>query len=375
LSNSEELTAVLTDLLDPWFQSIKDPPRSQLETLQTLLKGYALTEYGKDHKASTVKNVEEFCDSFPVVDYLALTPELEKVKQGDYSAILPEPVSRWVMTRGTTGHSKVIPTTETFLSQIFACGARAIVNHALNRDQSVLESRVLNLNFPSEVYSMKEQNSEAKYGYSSGTYAKLFPSLDNAGLVPIQEEIDALGGGIGKTDWEKRFDLVFNRAKDSKVGSVMGVTPVILAFARYVRKKYRVYPKDIWKMKGLFPTSVAKIQTRYKQILQHYYGDDVPVVEMYTATEGVFGQQLNELPYIVPNYDTYFFEVRMRNGTLKTLYDLKPKEWGSLIISSVLFPRYEIGDLIESLGQGYFRVFGRKNRLTALEHILFNLFA
>jgi hypothetical protein len=374
MESSEELTAVLSDMLDPWFQSIKDPSKSQMETLHTLLKGYSLTDYGKKHKASSIKNVEEFRTSFPIVNYLTLTPEFEKLKQGNYSAIFPEPVSRWVMTRGTTGRPKIIPTTETFLSQIFACGARAIVNHALKRDQSVLELKVLNLNFPSEIYSMKVQDSETKYGYSSGTYARLFPSLDNAGLVPVQEEIDALGGGIGRIDWEKRFDLVYDLAKESKVGSVMGVTPVILEFARHVRRKYKVYPKDVWKMKGIFPTSVAKIHTRYEPVLQHYYGDNVPVVEMYAATEGVFGQQLDDLPYIVPNYDTYFFEVRMGNGNTKMLHELEPREWGSLIVSSVLFPRYEIGDLIESLGRGYFRIFGRKKRLTELEHKIFNIF-
>jgi hypothetical protein len=33
--------------------------------------------------------------------------------------------------------------------------------------------------------------------------------------------------------------------------------------------------------------------------LKRYFGD-VPIVEMYTATEGVFGQRLDDLPYITP---------------------------------------------------------------------------
>jgi hypothetical protein len=39
-----------------------------------------------------------------------------------------------------------------------------------------------------------------------------------------------------------------------------------------------------------------------------------------------------------------------------------------------MLPRYEVGDLIESLGKGYFRVFGRAGRLTVAEHLVFNLF-
>jgi len=38
-----------------------------------------------------------------------------------------------------------------------------------------------------------------------------------------------------------------------------------------------------------------------------------------------------------------------------------------------MLPRYDIGDLVESLGKGYFRVFGRNTALTRAEHRLFNL--
>ena len=89
--------------------------------------------------------------------------------------------------------------------------------------------------------------------------------------------------------------------------------------------------------------------------------------------EGVFGQQLDDLPYITPNYDSYLFEVKTGNG-IKLLHDLKRGEWGSLLISSCMFPRYDIEDLIESAGKNYFRVFGRRRTLTLLEHRLYRLF-
>jgi len=70
------------------------------------------------------------------------------VREGRFSSLLPEPVARWVMTRGSTGLPKVIPVTETHLSQILSVGARVVVNYALKRDPRVLETGVLNLNFP-----------------------------------------------------------------------------------------------------------------------------------------------------------------------------------------------------------------------------------
>jgi hypothetical protein len=219
---------------------------------------------------------------------------------------------------------------------------------------------------------MTSEGRKITYGYSSGTYAKLNPMFNRVSLIPLQEAIDDLGSGIGRTDWEKRFELVYQQALGKNVTATMGVTPVILAFAKYVKRKYGKKPVDLWKFQALFCTSVRKIQFKYAGILKKYFGP-ASVVEMYTATEGVFAQQLDELPYVTPNYDGYFFEVENRHG-VKMLHELKRGEWGKLLISSCMFPRYAIGDLIEAAGKNYFRVFGRQNTLTILEHRLYRLF-
>jgi hypothetical protein len=124
-------------------------------------------------------------------------------------------------------------------------------------------------------------------------------------------------------------------------------------------------------MKAMFCTSVPKIHTKYAPRLRALFGE-AALVEMYSATEGVYGQQLDELPYISPNYDAYIFEVRTGRGT-KMLHELERGEWGRLVISSVLLPRYEIGDMIESMGSHYFRIFGRDRARVVLEHTLYRL--
>jgi hypothetical protein len=213
---------------------------------------------------------------------------------------------------------------------------------------------------------------EVKYGYSSGTYARLNPMLNEVSLVPRQEEVDSLGPGITKRDWENRFELTYQRSQNENVVAAMGVTPIILAFAKYVKKKHGKTPEELWKFRALFCTSVRRIHFKYAPKLRALYGN-VPVVEMYTATEGVFGQQFDDLPYISPNYDKYFFEVETAKET-KMLHELRRGEWGKLIVSSCMLPRYNIGDLIEAAGQNYFRVFGRDDLQTRTEHRLYRLF-
>lgn len=373
MPDEDTISSVLKPIIDPWYESLENPQKAQERVLYDLLKKYSITDYGNSHDASQIGGIPDYQAHFPIIDYKGLLLYLSQVKEGNYKVILPEPPECWVMTRGSTGRAKVLPATQTHLKQIFTCGARALINYALRQKNfEVFTGDILNLNFPSSVHTMTSEGREVTYGYSSGTYARLNPMFDRVSLVPRQEAIDALGSGIGRTDWEKRFELVYQQALDKNVTATMGVTPVILAFARYIQRKHGKKPADLWKFQALFCTSVRKIQFKYAPLLRRYFGP-VPVVEMYTATEGVFAQQLDDLPYVTPNYDAYFFEVETGKG-VKMLHELKRGEWGRLIISSCMFPRYDIGDMIEAAGKNYYRVFGRRNTLTLLEHRLYRLF-
>ena len=364
---------ILKQIVKPWHESLKNPAKAQQQILEKLLEGYAKTDYGKKYLVNEIKDGQMFRTNFPTINYSNLHSYLEEVRIGNYSTILPEIPLCWVMTRGSTGKSKVLPVTKTHIEQIFWCGARAITNYALRKNNmDVLSGKILNLNFPSSVTTIESEGKKITYGYSSGTYAKLNPMLNQVSLLPRQEEIDELGSGITRTDWEKRFELVYQRAIDQPVVATIGVTPVILSFAKYVKRRHKKRPKDLWKFKVLVCTSVRKIQFKYGPILRKYFGE-VPIVEMYSATEGAFAQQLDDLPYVSPNYDTYYLEVKTGKET-KMLHELERGEWGKLIISSCLFPRYDIGDMIEAMGNNYFRVFGRATRRIILEHKLYRLF-
>lgn len=373
LPDQESINSILQPFIQPWYDSIENPQKAQEQVLAQLLEKYGSTEYGESHNAQKIKNIVDYQANFPIINYSRLIPHLKQVKERSYKAFLAEPPQCWVMTRGSTGTSKVLPATQTHLKQIFDCGARGIINYAVkNKNYNVFLGVILNLNFPSSVHTMNVDGREVTYGYSSGTYARLNPMFEQVSLLPRQEDIDALGCGISRKDWEKRFELAYQLALKENVTAAMGVTPVILSFARYVQRVHGKKPAEIWKTQALFCTSVRKIQFKYGPILKKYYGD-VPIVEMYTATEGVFGQQLDDLPYITPNYDAYVFEAATAKG-VKMLHELKRGEWGRLIISSCMFPRYDIGDMIEAAGKSYYRIFGRKNTLTLLEHRLFRAF-
>jgi hypothetical protein len=363
---------ILERLLSKWFDSLRDPAGAQEAALLALIAEYSRTGYGEERGAFGVSTMSDFVKAFPVLGYDHYAPMVQRALHGEPSYLCSSKPLAYAMTRGTGGKSKVVPCTQSHLDRVFECGARELICQAYRTDDiSLLEGYVLNLNFPSTVTEVSTSEGTMRYGYSSGTYAKLKPTLGNGGLVPPQETIDALGPGIGRKDWLKRFDAVYQHTRDLPVVAVMGVSPVILAFGRHVKSRYGRAPSEIWRMKSLFCTSVAKIHSIYGPQLQRLFGR-APVREIYSATEGVFAQQLDSYPYVVPNYDAYLFEAKV-GGKVLPLHELRRGQWGRLIVSTPVFPRYDIGDMIECLGPNYFRIFGRARPTVVLEHVLYRI--
>jgi hypothetical protein len=356
--------------LEEYNVAINNPILAQKHLFEVLLKDYCKTVYGESYGIEETMSLDTFRTRVPTSEYSKLVPFFQDVRHGDYLVLLNEKPITWVMTRGTTGKSKIFPVTKKHMHHIVSGGSRAVLNTAFNKGGlETLMGGVLNLQFPSNNRVIQVGKEKLIIGFSSGTYARLNPMMAGLGLVPRQEEIDALETGLSVSDWEKRYEFIYQKAKDEKIVTIMGVAPVQTGFARYLKKTHGVYPREIWEMKVLYTTSVAKIHKRYKPLLQKMYGD-VSVVEMYTATEGAFGQQMDDYPYWRPNYDLYLFEV-MTNKGIKMLYDLSRGEWGRIIISTPILPRYFIGDLVECMGRNYFRIFGRDSMITVFEHKLY----
>ncbi len=117
------------------MKSLENPQKAQQQVLYDLLKKYGTTDYGIDHRALQTTGIAEYKAAFPIIDYKGLLPYFAQAREGNYRAILPEPPECWVMTRGSTGKSKVLPATPTHLKQIFTCGARALVHYASEKGE------------------------------------------------------------------------------------------------------------------------------------------------------------------------------------------------------------------------------------------------
>jgi len=363
----KETLKFLQALLQSWHTAVEAPAEAQGKVLSTLLKGYAKTEYGEMHGAAHVEGIDDYRRAFPVVTYENYKPLIQRVMAGETKLLLSEEPIGWAITRGTTkGESKFIPMTPTDLQMRVSAG-RAMLHYAVSSNShDLLEGANLNLNFPSVVGRVQAGAKELEYGYSSGIYLKHVSAFTPIRSVPTQEEIDALGGGKSIRDWEARFELAYQKCKGENVTMVGGVAPTAILFGRYLRRAHRVYPKNIWQVRVMTLGSVPGINTRYEPALRALYGP-VDIREIYGTTEGMFGQQRDDRRGWVPNYDQFFFEVQTRRG-IKLLYEMKPGELGSLIVSTPVLARYKIGDMILAFRPPYFRCIGRDRWWTPLDY-------
>ncbi len=357
----------MQQMVEPWHRSLQDPKTFQEQTLQRLLAIYSQSEFGKKHSAATVGNYQDFQRQFPIRTYEEYQPILQQVMEGNTSVLLNEEPIGWAITRGTTkGDTKFIPMTPTDLKMRVAAG-RAVVNYALASKRFEIFTGVnLNLNFPSKIGTIKAGGREIDYGYSSGIYTKYVSTNTPVRSAPTQDEIDALGGGKTMRDWEARFDLAYEKCRDSNVTLVGGVAPTAIQFGRYLKKAHNKYPKDLWQVIVMTLGSVPGINTRLAASLTALYGR-AAIREIYGATEGMFGQQLDKNRAWSPNYDLFFFEIKV-GDMVKPLYQMRPGELGSLVVSTPVLARYEIGDLILAFKPPYFRTIGRKDWLTPFKY-------
>jgi phenylacetate-coenzyme A ligase PaaK-like adenylate-forming protein len=374
----ERMKGMLEGILEPWHQAVSDPAPVQRAALSRLLAGYAQTTYGRDHGASEVDTIEDYRQAFPVSRYEDYEPLLKRVMAGEIDLLLNEEPVGWAITRGTTGEQKFIPMTPTDL-MMRSSAARAMMTYVAGSGRyDLFEGVNLNLNFPSEVGSLEMGGRQVSYGYSSGIYVKHVSAHTPIRSLPTQEAIDALGGGKTIRDWEARFELAYEACRDENVTLVGGVAPTAMRFARYLHREHGVYPKDLWQTQIVTLGSVPGINTRYRPSLRALYGP-VVIREIYGTTEGIFGQQRDERRAWVPNYDLFLFEVKVgppsevknalgTRSRIKMLHEMKPGEMGSLVVSTPVLPRYEIGDLVVALRPPYFRCIGRDRWWTPLAY-------
>jgi len=206
-----------------------------------------------------------------------------------------------------------------------------------------------------------------KFCYISGLLEALYQALISERSIS-EVLLCAKLGKFPRTrkEYYEIFEKTFMFSKDTDLKMAIGFAPALLLFAWYLKKKHGCLPKDLWDLRIILATGVPYIHDFYKAPLLKAYGDQAAIIELYGATEALVAMQIDEQPYITPFYNLYFLEI-ITEKEVKMLHELKEGELGTLIISTPILSRYNLGDLIECIEERrYFKVHGRSRFRTRL---------
>ncbi len=100
------------------FEAATQRPREvQDNLLRRILTYHAGTDFGREHHFSSIRSLADFRRQLPISDYERFEPYLERVRRGDFNALLADRcVHMFALTSGTTAARKYIPVTPQYLA-------------------------------------------------------------------------------------------------------------------------------------------------------------------------------------------------------------------------------------------------------------------
>lgn len=99
------------------FEAATHCPRDWQEALlRRFITHHTDTDFGRDHHFADIRSADDFRHNVPVAPYEYVEPYIDRVRKGDFRALLADPVVHmFALTSGTTATRKFIPVTDQYL--------------------------------------------------------------------------------------------------------------------------------------------------------------------------------------------------------------------------------------------------------------------
>ncbi|MCG3172835.1 MAG: hypothetical protein GMKNLPBB_00994 [Myxococcota bacterium] len=104
-------------LVDSFHEAAARPNEVQTEKLLDILKRNSSSTYGMKYDFRSIKSVDDYRAKVPVVRYEDIQPYVDRMCKGESGVLVSEPVNYFACSSGTTGRSKFIPITASFVEE------------------------------------------------------------------------------------------------------------------------------------------------------------------------------------------------------------------------------------------------------------------
>lgn len=264
---------------------IKYPSEVQNDWLKKLIESAKDTEWGKSHKFSEIKTIDEFKNKVSIQDYDSLKPFIDRAKNGEQDILWPGETKWFAKSSGTTNDkSKFIPVTPEALETCHYKGGKDLISlyTKYNPDSKMFTGRGLVLGGSSEI----NKSNPASY---SGDLSSII--IDN---LPVWAELHRTPSKkiALMSEWEEKLTQMALRTADQNITTLAGVpswTLVLLNKVLEIKKAKTI--NEVWPNLETYTHGGVSFGPFKKQFDQIFNLPNLNYMETYSASEGFFGLQ------------------------------------------------------------------------------------
>lgn len=256
------------------------PITSQQNVFNSLIQQAKLTQFGKEHLFSTIKNHADFVQNVPVRDYEALKPYVDKVVAGGSDVLWKGKPLYFAKTSGTTSGAKYIPISKESMPYHVEGARNAILFYIQETGKAdFVNGKMIFLQGSPEM----EEKNGIKVGRLSGIAAHYVPGYLQKNRLPSWETncID---------DWETKVNAVVEETKDQNMTVISGIPSWVQMYFDKLIETSGKSVGNLFKNFNLFIYGGVNYEP-YRKKFEQLIGRKVDSIELYPASEGFFAYQ------------------------------------------------------------------------------------
>ena len=253
------------------------PITSQQNVFNSLIQQAKLTQFGKEHLFSTIKNHADFVQNVPVRDYEALKPYVDKVVAGGSDVWWKGKPLYFAKTSGPTSGAKYIPISKESMPYHVEGARNAILFYIQETGKAdFVNGKMIFLQGSPEM----EEKNGIKVGRLSGIAAHYVPGYLQKNRLPSWETncID---------DWETKVNAVVEETKDQNMTVISGIPSWVQMYFDKLIETSGKSVGNLFKNFNLFIYGGVNYEP-YRKKFEQLIGRKVDSIELYPASEGFF---------------------------------------------------------------------------------------
>lgn len=332
---------------------MKYPIDVQQDVFVNLISQAKNTEWGKRYDYSTIKTYQDYIERVPLQDYESLTPDIQKMREGQKNVLWGSDIKWFAKSSGTTSKSKLIPVSKEALIDCHYKGGKDLlaIYHNNHPNSKLILGKTLVVGGSTQLNKSK---SGSYHGDLSAIIMKNFPVWVEQRRVPKMK--------IALMDeWEEKIEQMAISTVKEDVSNISGVPSWTLVLIRKILENNNTNNIfDIWPNLELFMHGGVNFSPYKEQFKKIAPGNQLNFYENFNATEGFFGlqdQDQSEEMLLMLDYGIFYEFIEQSKKNVVTLADVELNKVYELVISTNggLW-RYKMGDTVQFTSLDPFRI-------------------